>query len=157
VKSWRGLIGRRHLGSLFSCTCRSTTLMKLTIWKVKACEWFSRAGSSSTRLTWSLLVMSMLMKDLYGFHSLLMFLVLAQYHEVACYFGVTSLGKIWFFSHVMSQWILMCAMFLFCFQYRFSNVDYNITGGNRYPVADKSAPVYITVGDGGNQEGLASR
>lgn len=41
--------------------------------------------------------------------------------------------------------------------YRFSNIDYNITTGNRYPVADKSAPVYITVGDGGNQEGLASR
>ncbi|KAI4344198.1 hypothetical protein L6164_011449 [Bauhinia variegata] len=41
--------------------------------------------------------------------------------------------------------------------YRFSNVNYNITSGNRYPVADKSAPVYITVGDGGNQEGLAAR
>ena len=42
-------------------------------------------------------------------------------------------------------------------QYRISNVNYNITSGNRYPVPDKSAPVYITVGDGGNQEGLASR
>ncbi|KAJ1378928.1 Purple acid phosphatase-like, N-terminal [Sesbania bispinosa] len=41
--------------------------------------------------------------------------------------------------------------------YRFSNIEYNITNGNRYPIADKSAPVYITVGDGGNQEGLASR
>jgi len=41
--------------------------------------------------------------------------------------------------------------------YRISNVNYNITSGNRYPVPDKSAPVYITVGDGGNQEGLASR
>ncbi|TVU08288.1 hypothetical protein EJB05_41688, partial [Eragrostis curvula] len=42
-------------------------------------------------------------------------------------------------------------------QYRISNVNYNITSGNRYPVPNKSAPVYITVGDGGNQEGLASR
>ncbi|XP_057417485.1 bifunctional purple acid phosphatase 26 [Lotus japonicus] len=41
--------------------------------------------------------------------------------------------------------------------YRISNIEYNITSGNRYPVPDKSAPVYITVGDGGNQEGLASR
>ncbi|KAJ6829247.1 phosphoenolpyruvate phosphatase-like [Iris pallida] len=41
--------------------------------------------------------------------------------------------------------------------YRISNINYNITSGNRYPVPDKSAPVYITVGDGGNQEGLAER
>ncbi|KAK8913592.1 Phosphoenolpyruvate phosphatase [Platanthera zijinensis] len=41
--------------------------------------------------------------------------------------------------------------------YRVSNINYNITVGNCYPVPDKSAPVYITVGDGGNQEGLASR
>lgn len=41
--------------------------------------------------------------------------------------------------------------------YRVSNINYNITSGNRYPVPDKSAPVYITVGDGGNQEGLAER
>jgi hypothetical protein len=42
-------------------------------------------------------------------------------------------------------------------QYRISNVKYNITSGTGYPVPDKSAPVYITVGDGGNQEGLASK
>ncbi|KAJ3679148.1 hypothetical protein LUZ60_017159 [Juncus effusus] len=41
--------------------------------------------------------------------------------------------------------------------YRISNINYNITSGNRYPVPDKWAPVYITVGDGGNQEGLASK
>ncbi|KAK1269024.1 Phosphoenolpyruvate phosphatase [Acorus gramineus] len=41
--------------------------------------------------------------------------------------------------------------------YRISNINYNITSGDRYPVPDKSAPVYITVGDGGNQEGLAGR
>ncbi|KAK6912596.1 hypothetical protein RJ641_022197, partial [Dillenia turbinata] len=40
-------------------------------------------------------------------------------------------------------------------QYRISNIHYNITTGDRYPVPDKSAPVYVTVGDGGNQEGLA--
>ncbi|RCT98736.1 hypothetical protein DVA78_20375, partial [Acinetobacter baumannii] len=39
--------------------------------------------------------------------------------------------------------------------YRFSNIQYNVTSGYQYPVPDKSAPVYITVGDGGNQEGLA--
>ena len=43
------------------------------------------------------------------------------------------------------------------FQYRISNVRYNVSSGERYPVPDKSAPVYITVGDGGNQEGLAGR
>lgn len=42
-------------------------------------------------------------------------------------------------------------------QYRISNINYNITSGSRYPMPDKSAPVYITVGDGGNQEGLAVR
>lgn len=41
--------------------------------------------------------------------------------------------------------------------YRISNVRYNVSSGDRFPVPDKSAPVYITVGDGGNQEGLAGR
>ncbi|XP_037469951.1 phosphoenolpyruvate phosphatase-like [Triticum dicoccoides] len=41
--------------------------------------------------------------------------------------------------------------------HRVSNVDYKVTSGSRYPVPDESAPVYITVGDGGNTEGLASR
>ncbi|KAJ0030153.1 hypothetical protein Pint_12437 [Pistacia integerrima] len=40
--------------------------------------------------------------------------------------------------------------------YRISNIHYNISRGDRYPVPDKSAPVYVTVGDGGNQEGLAA-
>ena len=43
------------------------------------------------------------------------------------------------------------------FQYRISNIHYNVSGGDCYPAADESAPVYITVGDGGNQEGLAER
>ncbi|KAE8657897.1 Bifunctional purple acid phosphatase 26 [Hibiscus syriacus] len=34
---------------------------------------------------------------------------------------------------------------------------YNVSSGDRYPLPDKSTPVYITVGDGGNQEGLAGR
>ena len=42
-------------------------------------------------------------------------------------------------------------------QYRISNIRYNVSSGDRYPVPDKSAPVYVTVGDGGNQEGLAGR
>lgn len=41
--------------------------------------------------------------------------------------------------------------------YRISNIHYNVSSGDCYPVPDKSAPVYITVGDGGNQEGLAGR
>jgi hypothetical protein len=49
------------------------------------------------------------------------------------------------------------SIFLFYFQYRISNIRYNVTSGDRYPVPDKSAPVYITVGDAGNQEGLAGR
>ncbi|XP_021990153.1 bifunctional purple acid phosphatase 26 [Helianthus annuus] len=40
--------------------------------------------------------------------------------------------------------------------HRISNIEYDVTGGVSYPVPDKSAPIYITVGDGGNQEGLAS-
>lgn len=39
--------------------------------------------------------------------------------------------------------------------YRVSNVAYNIVNADCTPVQDKSAPVYITVGDGGNIEGLA--
>ncbi|XP_057509902.1 bifunctional purple acid phosphatase 26-like [Actinidia eriantha] len=41
--------------------------------------------------------------------------------------------------------------------YRISNIHYNVSSGDPYPIPDKSAPVYITVGDGGNQEGLAGR
>lgn len=58
---------------------------------------------------------------------------------------------------------LLCVYFslnksnCFYLQYRISNINYNITNGDRFPIADKSAPVYITVGDGGNQEGLAGR
>ncbi|KAK4483695.1 hypothetical protein RD792_010897 [Penstemon davidsonii] len=38
---------------------------------------------------------------------------------------------------------------------RISNVQYNITNGLSTPIRDASAPVYITIGDGGNIEGLA--
>lgn len=36
-----------------------------------------------------------------------------------------------------------------------SNIAYNVTNALCSPVSDQSAPVYITIGDGGNQEGLA--
>ncbi|XP_008236959.1 PREDICTED: purple acid phosphatase-like [Prunus mume] len=39
---------------------------------------------------------------------------------------------------------------------RMSNVAYNIVNGICIPVKDQSAPVYITIGDGGNLEGLAT-
>ncbi|XP_073289854.1 purple acid phosphatase 5-like [Primulina huaijiensis] len=38
---------------------------------------------------------------------------------------------------------------------RISNVQYNITNGLSAPVKNSSAPVYITIGDGGNIEGVA--
>ncbi|KAH1072940.1 hypothetical protein J1N35_025268 [Gossypium stocksii] len=40
-------------------------------------------------------------------------------------------------------------------EYRISNIRYNVSSGERYPVPDKSTPVYITVRDGGNQKGLS--
>ncbi|KAK6924430.1 Iron/zinc purple acid phosphatase-like C-terminal domain, partial [Dillenia turbinata] len=39
---------------------------------------------------------------------------------------------------------------------RISNVRYNITNGLSTPVKNASAPVYITIGDGGNIEGIAN-
>ncbi|XP_028767888.1 purple acid phosphatase-like [Neltuma alba] len=39
---------------------------------------------------------------------------------------------------------------------RVSNIAYNIVNGRCTPVKDLSAPVYITIGDGGNIEGLAN-
>ncbi|XP_022749188.1 purple acid phosphatase 2-like [Durio zibethinus] len=39
---------------------------------------------------------------------------------------------------------------------RVSNIAYNVINGMCTPVKDQSAPVYITVGDGGNLEGLAT-
>lgn len=39
---------------------------------------------------------------------------------------------------------------------RISNIAYNITNGQCTPVPNQSAPVYITLGDGGNIEGLAT-
>ncbi|KAL7163808.1 hypothetical protein ACSBR2_039847 [Camellia fascicularis] len=39
---------------------------------------------------------------------------------------------------------------------RISNIKYNITNGLSLPVRDINAPVYITIGDGGNMEGLAN-
>ncbi|KAL9414809.1 hypothetical protein AB3S75_043134 [Citrus x aurantiifolia] len=39
---------------------------------------------------------------------------------------------------------------------RVSNIAYNVMNGLCSPVKDLSAPVYITIGDGGNLEGLAT-
>ncbi|XP_062020485.1 purple acid phosphatase 2-like isoform X1 [Rosa rugosa] len=39
---------------------------------------------------------------------------------------------------------------------RISNIAYNITNGLCTPISDQSAPVYITIGDGGNLEGLVT-
>ncbi|CAN6908204.1 unnamed protein product, partial [Brassica oleracea] len=40
---------------------------------------------------------------------------------------------------------------------RISNIAYNVVNGICSPVRDQSAPVYITIGDGGNIEGLATK
>lgn len=42
-------------------------------------------------------------------------------------------------------------------QERISNIAYNVVNGICVPVKDQSAPVYITIGDGGNLEGLATK
>ncbi|CAI0435957.1 unnamed protein product, partial [Linum tenue] len=39
---------------------------------------------------------------------------------------------------------------------RVSNIKYKVTNGICNPIKDESAPVYITIGDGGNLEGLAT-
>ncbi|KAB1202881.1 Purple acid phosphatase 6 [Morella rubra] len=39
---------------------------------------------------------------------------------------------------------------------RISNIKYNVINGQSTPVKDPSAPVYITIGDGGNVEGIAT-
>ncbi|KAK4775332.1 hypothetical protein SAY86_010267 [Trapa natans] len=39
---------------------------------------------------------------------------------------------------------------------RVSNIAYNVVNGLCTPVKDQSAPVYITIGDGGNSEGLVT-
>jgi len=43
------------------------------------------------------------------------------------------------------------------FQERVSNIAYNVVNGVCTPIKDQSAPVYITIGDGGNLEGLATK
>lgn len=51
-----------------------------------------------------------------------------------------------------------CSMTDLCIlQERVSNIAYNIVNGLCTPVKDQSAPVYITIGDGGNLEGLATK
>ncbi|XP_075485371.1 purple acid phosphatase 2-like [Primulina tabacum] len=40
---------------------------------------------------------------------------------------------------------------------RISNIAYNVVNGECTPTRDDSAPVYITIGDGGNQEGLVKK
>lgn len=42
-------------------------------------------------------------------------------------------------------------------QERISNIAYNVTNGLATPSANPQAPVYVTIGDGGNIEGIASK
>nr|GEV46999.1 bifunctional purple acid phosphatase 26-like [Tanacetum cinerariifolium] len=57
----------------------------------------------------------------------------------------------------MQIMVLISSQVAIFLTYRISNIHYNITGGASYPIPCKSAPVYITFRDGGNQEGLALR
>lgn len=61
-----------------------------------------------------------------------------------------SIGAYWF------DLFLICR-FSPSLQHRISNIAYNITNAKCTPVSDQSAPVYITIGDGGNIEGLANK
>ncbi|TYH57352.1 hypothetical protein ES332_D08G083400v1, partial [Gossypium tomentosum] len=61
------------------------------------------------------------------------------------------------YNHWYTLWKEGSCFFPLNSQYRISNIRYNVSSGERYPVPDKSAPVYITVEDGGNQESLAGR
>lgn len=47
-------------------------------------------------------------------------------------------------------------MYIHLLQERISNIRYNVVNGKCTPMSDQSAPVYITIGDGGNQEGLVT-
>lgn len=40
-------------------------------------------------------------------------------------------------------------------QERISNIGYDVVNSKCDPIKDDSAPIYITIGDGGNLEGLA--
>ncbi|KDP32671.1 hypothetical protein JCGZ_13669 [Jatropha curcas] len=60
----------------------------------------------------------------------------------------------WF---VQNKVDLVFAGHVHCYErsHRVSNIRYNITNGLSTPIKDPSAPIYITIGDGGNIEGLA--
>lgn len=57
----------------------------------------------------------------------------------------------WGFEEIWSEVIV------YLWQERVSNVRYNITNGLSTPIRDVNAPIYITIGDGGNIEGIANR
>lgn len=56
----------------------------------------------------------------------------------------------------MVRWVLMTLLLLRT-QFPVSNIKYNITNGLCTPKVDSTSPTYITIGDGGNIEGLAAK
>ncbi|MBA0723012.1 hypothetical protein Golax_003633 [Gossypium laxum] len=70
--------------------------------------------------------------------------------------SMRAVFEIWFVRHRV-DFIFAGHVHAYERSYRISNIRYNVSSGYRYPVPNKSAPVYVTVGDGGNQEGLAGR
>ncbi|KAK9100612.1 hypothetical protein Scep_024042 [Stephania cephalantha] len=77
----------------------------------------------------------------------------AHFMEGEC---MRSVFENWFVSHKVDM-IFAGHVHAYERSYRISNIHYNVSTGGCHPIPDKSAPVYITVGDGGNQEGLAAR
>ncbi|KAK4727780.1 hypothetical protein R3W88_032697 [Solanum pinnatisectum] len=70
--------------------------------------------------------------------------------------SMRSVFEAWFIEHKVDV-IFAGHVHAYERSYRISNIHFNISSGDPYPVPDKTAPVYITVGDGGNKEGLAAR
>ncbi|KAK9078815.1 hypothetical protein SSX86_002873 [Deinandra increscens subsp. villosa] len=70
--------------------------------------------------------------------------------------GMRVVFESWFVNHKVD---LIFAGHVHAYErsHRISNIRYNISNGLSYPIPDESAPIYITIGDGGNLEGLASK
>lgn len=79
--------------------------------------------------------------------------------------SVCALASFLYFRLSSYLAVQLCSGFFWCCvitgryvqQERVSNIAYNIVNGICSPVKDQSAPVYITIGDGGNIEGLANK
>lgn len=104
--------------------------MSITTWKGRLCESCTNPILWSTKLMLSSPVMSMPMNDLW------VSLPLTSFSYISRNIYTKDLTD--------------------ASQERVSNIEYNVVNGKCSPVHDESSPVYITIGDGGNQEGLVT-